>query len=250
MTLSQAAFRKRLMTPGQPAPAGLCNPDGASAAKRFDVYRNNVAVGLTEALMATFPVTLKLVGDTFFRGMAGVYLRRYPPTTPMIQRYGDMMPAFLRGFAPARPVPYLSDVARLELALRDSYHAADHDPISPQRLGGLDPGGLTRARVVLAPSVHVMRSKFPVHGLYRANTDSAGLQVVSRAENVLVSRPLFDPQLTEISTPAALCLEAFAKNETLGSAIARAGDGLNLARLLGLLLAQNAIADIQTEDQT
>ncbi|MCA1776334.1 MAG: hypothetical protein LC676_12195 [Loktanella sp.] len=83
-----------------------------------------------------------------------------------------------------------------------------------------------------------------------ANTDSTGLQIVNRAENVLVSRPLFDPQVTEISTPAALCLEAFAKNETLGSAIARAGDGLNLARLLGLLLAQNAIADIQTEDQT
>jgi hypothetical protein len=249
MNPSQASFRSRLMTPPLPAPAGLCNPDGTPASRRFDVYRNNVAVGLTEALMATFPVTLRLVGDAFFRGMAGVYLRRYPPVTPMIQRYGDMMPTFLRGFAPARPVPYLSDVTRLELALRDSYHAADHDPISPQRLGGLDPDGLTRARIVLAPSVRILRSRFPVHGLYRANTDTAGHQPVNRAENVLVSRPLFDPLVTEIGGPAALCLDAFVKGETLGSAMARAGDGLNLARLLGLLLRQNAIADIQTEDQ-
>ena len=65
MTVSQTAFRHGLLDPALPAPDGLVNPDGAPATKRFDVYRNNVAVSLSDALESAFPVIRKLVGDNF-----------------------------------------------------------------------------------------------------------------------------------------------------------------------------------------
>ena len=48
MIVTQTQFRQSLLDPAQAAPAGLTNPDGAQASKRFDVYRNNVAVSLAE----------------------------------------------------------------------------------------------------------------------------------------------------------------------------------------------------------
>ena len=103
------AFTHGLLRPEAPVPTGLCNPDGSAASKRFDIYRNNVAVGLTEALRTGFPVLRALVGDEFFTAMAGVYLRAHPPSTPLMMYYGEAMPSFLAGFAPVAHLPYLPD---------------------------------------------------------------------------------------------------------------------------------------------
>jgi hypothetical protein len=40
----QTGFATALLDPARPAPEGLVNPFGGPAGKRFDVYRNNVAV--------------------------------------------------------------------------------------------------------------------------------------------------------------------------------------------------------------
>jgi len=97
MITTQTEFRAALLDPASPSPEGVRNPDGMHATKRFDVYRNNVAVSLTDALETAFPVVNKLVGNDFFLAMAGAYLRAHPPKSPVMMFYGDEMPTFLRG---------------------------------------------------------------------------------------------------------------------------------------------------------
>ena len=137
MMSGQDQFRAALLDPGLPVPQGLQDAQGRPAGKRFDVYRNNVVVGLIEALATAFPVIEKLLGAENFRVLAGAYVRAYPPRSALMMFYGDHLPAFLQGFEPVADLGYLPDVARLELAIRRCYHAADAIPVNPQSLNGL-----------------------------------------------------------------------------------------------------------------
>ena len=249
--ISQAAFTKALLDPDRPAPASLTSPSGAQAGKRFDVYRNNVAVSLTEALGVAFPVVRKLVGDEFFTAMAGVFLRAHPPKSPVLMLYGDQMPAFLEGFAPVRHLGYLPDVARLELQLREACHAADARPIAPDALAAIPPEDLASARFALAPATRILRSQWPVFSIWQANSEEGAPAPIMRGEDVLITRPGFDPAPQCLPAGDAAFIEALMAGASLGEALEKAGGdtaGFDLAATLALLLEGGAITSILTRD--
>ena len=61
-----AAFAAALCDPAAPPPAATRGRRCAPDARRFAVYRNNVAVGLIGALEARYPVCRRIVGDRLF----------------------------------------------------------------------------------------------------------------------------------------------------------------------------------------
>jgi len=248
MTPAQTEFTAALFDAQHPVPAGLTDGAGRAAGKRFDVYRNNVAVSLTEALETGFPVIRKLVGDAFFKAMAGVFLRAHPPRSPLMMQYGAEMPGFLEGFGPASGLPYLPDIARLELALRHAYHAGDAAPIDPAGLAAIPPEKLGDIRLGLAPAVGLVTSAFPILDIWRANSGAAEVRPRPGAQVALVLRPDFDPVAVDPGPGAAGVIAALARNAPLGDAIDAAGDGFDLSALLGLLLSHRAIVAIDLPD--
>jgi len=56
------------------------------------------------------------VGEEFFGAMAAAFVLECPPRSPVLASYGDELPEFIAGFASARDLAYLPDVARLEAA--------------------------------------------------------------------------------------------------------------------------------------
>ena len=247
MTVSQNEFTKAIFDSDLDIPNGLCNPEGASAGKRFSVYRNNVAVSLSEALEVTFPVIRTLVGDAFFKAMAGVFLRQHPPASPILMFYGTEMPAFLDSFQPVAHLGYLPDVARVELALCRSYHAADTAPIDPQVLQTIAPDALLAIRVHFAPSVHLIRSRWPAASLYHANSSPNTPPPEMQAEDTLVTRPEFDPEVSALPPGGGAFIESLMNGEPLGVALKSAtiasGD-FDLTETLGLLLSTASITKI------
>ena len=236
----QPGFRAALLDAALPCPAGLTDGTSRPAGRRFDVYRNNVAVGLADALEQSFPVVRKLLGETFFRAMAAVHLRQHPPRSPLMMFYGADFPGFLASFAPVAHLPYLPDVARLELALRDSYHAADASPIDPARLAALDPEALARVRLRLTPALRLIRSDWPVHAIWHANTDPTAPAPQPGPQAALILRPAFDPLALAIPLPQAAAIAALLEGEVLGQAL----DDTTAGPVLGLLLTHHAITDI------
>lgn len=243
MSTDQTTFTATILDPARAVPNGLTDPEGRPAGKRFDVYRNNVVVSLTEALITAFPIVHKLVGDRFFRSLAGVYVRAHPPTSPLMMFYGEAMPAFLAGFEPAAHLGYLPDVARLELAQRRAYHAADAAPIDPTALQELPPDRLMGARLVLAPAVQVVRSDWPIHAIWRFNTQENAPKPAMQAEDVLITRPEFDPVTSLLPPGGASFLDGLGAGDSFADALNKATE-IDLAAMLGLLLSGGAIIKI------
>jgi hypothetical protein len=241
--VTQRAFHAALLDPGLAPPPGLLGPTGAAANKRFDVYRNNVAVSLKEALCSGFPVLERLLGAEFFDAMAGVFLRSHPPSSPMLMLYGADMPAFLEGFPPVAHLPYLPDIARLELALRESYHAADADPADPARLAALPEAALPGLRLKLSPALRIVPSDYPVHGIWLANTLPDAPRPGRGAETALVTRPGFDPQVDVLSPAEGALVAALAEGVPLGEAVP---EGTDISRVLTLLLSRKAVTEFLT----
>lgn len=210
--------------------AALRAADGAAAPPRLDaedrarfrVYRNNVAVGLTEALAAAYPVVRQLVGADFFTAMAKAFVAVHPPRARSLALYGEEFPSFVAAFPPARSVPYLGDVARLERAVLEALHAADAAPLAPDVLARLADDA-ARAVFTAHPTARLVRSPHPIASLWRAHRERAGdgpLRVEGRSEIVLVSRPATRVLVQTLAPAAGL----FVANLLDGAAAATAAE--------------------------
>ncbi len=244
MTGDQTVFCTALMETGAASPPGLNDGRGRPAGRRFDVYRNNVASSLTDALEAGFPAIAKLIGSRNFRAVMGVFLRAHPPDVPIIAHYGAALPGFLAGFAPLAHLGYLPDIARLEQALRDAYHAADCVAIDPAILQATLPGALEAARIALAPALRVLRSPWPVHAIWTYTMQDGAPQPPGTAQDIIVTRPGFDPQMAVPGPGGAAFVLALAGGQTVADAhdMALAEAPLfDLSETLSILITGGAI---------
>ncbi len=247
MTVDQTTFRSALLDPEAARPAGLNDGKGRPAGRRFDVYRNNVTVSLTEALELGFPVIRKLVGSGNFKLLASAYLRRHPPHSPLMMHFGADMPSFLSKFEPTRHTGYLPDVARLELAIRDSYHAADADPIDPAELEALPPQVLTDSRMQLAPSLRLVRSPWPIFSIWRFNVEEGAKTPEMVTEDVLVARPDLDPIPRLLPSGGAEFINAVLTGATFGDAMDMASEAsrnFDLPEVLTLMVEMKTMIEI------
>lgn len=241
--MTQAAFAAALLDPDAAVPDGIIDPLGRPAPKRFSVYRNNVASSLTRALEAAFPTVRKLVGEEFFGAMAVAFLRTHPPTSRLMMLYGDALPGWLEAFPPVAGLGYLPDVARLDQAMRESYHAADATPLAEadfQRLLGADIAGL---RLQLAPSVRLVQSRWPVWSIWSANAED-GPSPRPGAEDALILRPEYDPRPHRLPAGGGAFVAALLDGHTLSECLDAAGPDMDLPALLSLLIAGRALVGV------
>jgi hypothetical protein len=246
---SQTAFARALRDPGLPAPADIRRPADALQTRRFDVHRNNFVVSLIEALEAAFPAVRKLVGEAFFKGCARAFIDAAPPTSPVLLLYGRGFGDFLDRFEPARTVPYLGDVARLEWAQLDAYHAADVTPARIEALAALPQAQVGGARFALHPSFALIRSRWPVVSLWSASTGgepAAGVDM-TRGEDGIVVRPALavDTRIAPVGGGSFMArLQAGDTLEHAARAATEETPGFDLASHLQGLFAIGAVAAV------
>ncbi|CCJ09096.1 DUF2063 domain-containing protein [Methylocystis sp. SC2] len=217
----QGAFVRALLDPELPPPHGLETPGGLPPERRFAVYRNNVCVGLVDALTERFPICSQLVGDEFFRAMAQCYVRERLPRTPMLFEYGDAFATFVSEFEPARDLPFLPDVARLEYAVGQAYHAADAAPLPLDVIRALPLDRLESATAAFHPSTHVIASKHPIVSIWRRHMSDEKMTPVEqdRGEEALVVRPKLAIKVTALPAGGSAFVDALKSGGTFGEAV-------------------------------
>ncbi|MDK1378394.1 MULTISPECIES: DNA-binding domain-containing protein [unclassified Sinorhizobium] len=239
-----------LLDPGRATPTVVAGPMGKAADKRFDIYRNNVTVSLIDALAAAFPATMRITGETFFRAMARFYVRETPPTSPLLFEYGRDLPAFIERYEYAQSMPWLADVARIERAWLDAYHAADAPVLSPHALTSFPADALADTVFETHPSAHVVRSAYPAVTIFSVNRDSGpvGRIEAREPESALITRPALDVEVRRLPPGADVFLGNLLSAEPLGSAAAAASahcPEFDLATAIAVMLEAGAFAAVR-----
>lgn len=252
---TQTAFAHALLNPELPCPRGLSTWNGSDPTLRFAVYRNNVMVSLVDALADTYPVVQALVGEEFFRAMTQVFAQNNPPRSKLMAYYGRDFAAFVESFPPAACVPYLADVARLEISRVIAYHAADVAAVQTEALHTAlaDPEQLLSLRLMLHPSTHVISSPFAIFSIWAANQDAMCASAVDPdvAQTVLVYRCGLDVEAMELTAGAGIFIRTLLTGQPLADAAGAASSSapeFDLANALTLLLRLQLITHLITGD--
>lgn len=244
----EAAFAAALLDPELACPEGVRAWNGSDPLRRFAVYRNNVLSSLIDALGETFAVTQELVGREFFRAMAAVYVRRHPPRSRILAHYGDDFASFIANLAPAAALPYLPDVARLEVARMQACHAADAEPIGEAALARAlaNPEALAGAYFEWHPSVQVVASSWAVVSLWAAHQTEGEIApvAVDRAEQAIVLRDGLDVLVLPVDNATSRFVALTGAGTAFGAAAAEAvavDATFDLSATLSLLLGHRAL---------
>ena len=248
----QTVFALALRDADQPCPSGLRSWNGSDPAPRFAIYRNNIVVSLVDALAEQFPVAAELVGDSFFRAMARVFVQQHPPPSRLITFVGAQFASFVASFPPASAVPYLADMVRLEMSRIQACHAADADALPAAAIGGAmhDPERLAQLCFALHPSVHLLSSPHAIFSLWAAHQGALDITQVDpdTAQHVLVFRDTLDVQVQQISAGGWTFLTGLLGREPLAQAAAVATDAdpqFDLAETILLLLRHRLVTRME-----
>ena len=218
----------------------------------FAVYRNTVTKGCVDALEANYPAVARLVGETWFRAAAVVFARTHPPSHPALLDYGAGFDDFLAAFPPARELPYLPGVARIERFWTEAHVARDEVPVAAAAVAGLDLACLGSAS--LRPHASARWAWFdeqPIRSIWERNrspeaataADDVHADLNWRGEGVLIVRPEAAVRSIPLDLAGCAFLDACAGGGTLAdaAAVALAADaGADLSALLAATLDAGA----------
>ena len=246
----QDGIRRAVIADGGDA-AGWIVADGIDAADRLRIHHNNTFVTLIDALATVFPVIRRLVGEEFFAFAARAFIRSEPPESGSLIDFGRTFPGFVETFEPAAGLVYLADVARLEWAWHEAYHAAEGEPLAAQALDGVPPhrqGGLC---LRLHPSGRIVTSPYPVHRIWEVNQAgcdaSQTIDLDDGGAHLLVIRPNAHVEVRILPVPVFAFLHALDDGRTLtaaGEMARRADPAFDATATLDGLIAGETFANL------
>ena len=223
-TALQAAFAAALgARDAAAADVSMLKGPAARVRRRLGLYRGNVQAGMHKALRNAYPVCERLVGESFFEGMAYTYAAANPSARGDLNAYGDALPAFIRGFPPAASLPYLADVATVEWHVHRAHYAADRPPLDLRELSRIAPERFDELRVELHPACALVLTATPAIGIWLAHQPGSdghfAVDLDAGVERGLVHRPAWRVEVAALDAPSHAFLVACEAGATLGVAL-------------------------------
>jgi hypothetical protein len=243
-------FAEALTNSALDKPSTIIGPNGKAADKRFNVYRNNVAYSLVEALGKNYPAVKAQCGSARFSDAALLYLSEHPPRTKLMFELGQNFADWLGSFAPAKAqMPWLADLAKAERCWLDAYHAADANPLDPALLSTIPPETLGEIRFVKHPAASIVQSQFSILTMLSEGRNGMAVETPLDPQDILITRPQFDVEVRLLPVGVGKFLNQLFDGVTLaGAAEAATGTEINfdLSSALGVLLQSGATSALES----
>lgn len=198
---------------------------GLDGEQRLQIYQNNFFEIMHETLKSIFPTVQRLVGDDFFAAASQSYIRQYPSMSGDLAQLGKQFPGFLADFIPARGLIYLPEVAALDWAYHEVFHAADHPPFAIEKLQALQPEYYGKIKFIVHPASRILACQFPLLKIWQICQDEATSEYVALdagGDDILVIRRELTVRFEKLTKGEAALLIALSNGAIFEEACALA----------------------------
>ncbi len=217
--VAEGLANEKSLTPGGLARV-IAGDDRLRAQERVDIYANMYFYRILEVLQEDFPATLAVIGAERFHNLITGYLIDYPPRHFSISYAGEHLADFIRDHPLREEFPFLADLARLERALIEVFHAADAVPLDAERMRAIVPEQWPSLQLTLHPAHQMFQLEWNVASILKAveqgdtpnpPSHDATSMLVSRHRNTVQYRAIDEAEgaelaaLSEGTTFAEIC---------------------------------------------
>lgn len=202
----QAAIAATLLHGPDHLPADIFAGDAAAVLRGLRVHANTVSHARLVALEDTFPRTRGYLGEAAFNRLSRAFVEAGGAEGRSLSDIGAAFPDWLAD-------PLAADLARIEWAWLQSYHAAEAPALAIADLAGLDEAALLALPVRRHPAVHVV-------ALSAAAAPLVNPAFAHEVETVLAARPDAEVRLHAVHAEEATALAMVGEISPLGNLIA------------------------------
>lgn len=136
--------------------------DRLSPVEQAEIYREQFWLRHTSCLVEDFPGVGGILGQEDWERLVEEYLEATPPVSHSLRDLGDVLPAFIEKLEWLPHRELCTDMARLEWAYVEAFDADDHPPLDAQKLATMPESAWETAKLVLHPSVRLLKVRYPV----------------------------------------------------------------------------------------
>jgi len=202
-----------------------------SPAERIGVYHGMYLMRMEEALAADYPVIKHYLGSEIFDELVRDYVARHPSRSYTLNRLGDHLPLFLADRPDWSHGGFLTDLARLELAMTEVFDEQESPILKGEDLEAVDPELWDTARLRPIAALRVLAFEHVVVPHLKAyHRERPCPNPVNRPSWVAVYRRDFSVLRLELSRAEHDLLHDLVGGAPLGDALAAAMAGTGSAR--------------------
>lgn len=198
--------------------------DRLSSFQRVMLYRDQYLIRLGDALKLDYPALARYLGPAHFRTLVHRYLQAYPSRSYSLYRLSDHLVDFIEGCQEVPQQGVCKDLARLELAMAQVFHAPLVPPLSVEAFDAI--AGWDRACLVPVPALRMARFTFPVNDYLQSMIENKPLpNMMRRAQWIAVFRSGYDMFRLDMKRHEFRALSALVEGRTLDDALTLAVSG-------------------------
>ena len=213
-----------------------------SAFERVNIYADAYFYRLLECLGEDFPTTLAVLGEDNFAALVRGYLLEYRPTEPSIVYAGLYLADFLNRHPFSERWPFVAELARLERAVLDVFHAADAPALRVEALRAIPSGEWPAVKLRAHPAVEIVHGEWRItdlldaveHGREWTDPEHREASVLVWRQNALVHYRSLEP----VERDALVLVSKGASLAAVCEAVAAGAQETNHVGLIGHLLAR------------
>ena len=206
MREAQAAIAATLLCGPDHLPNGLFAGDPAAVLRGLRIHANTISHARLVALEDTFPRTRDYLGVAEFNRVSRAFVDVGGAQGRSLALIGAAFPGWLTD-------PVAADLARVEWAWLESYHAADAPALTLADLAGLDEAALLQRVVRCHPAMRIVM-------LSRSIAPLVDPDFAPDVQAVLVARPDAEVRLFAITDADVAALAAARESALLGNLVA------------------------------